>query len=128
MGERYNVEYLIPIFRSGRRSVMVWECFVGEIKGPLVFFDEYKEKNEKINADTYLRILENHLLPFYNAAYELVEKKLMFQQDNSPIHTAKKVAKWFKTKKIKIIDWPANLPDLNFIENIWKILKDNIQK
>ncbi|RHZ83305.1 hypothetical protein Glove_97g61 [Diversispora epigaea] len=51
----------------GRCSVMVWGCFVGEIKGPLP-----------------------HLLPFYNAAHELIGEKLVFQHDNSPIHTAKK--------------------------------------
>ena len=26
------------------------------------------------------------------------------------------------------MDWPANSSDLNPIENIWKLLKDNIQK
>ena len=35
---------------------------------------------------------------------------------------------WFKKKKIKIMDWPASFPDLNPIEKIWKMLKDNIQK
>ena len=127
-GERYDAECLTPTFKSGRCSVMVWGCFVGEIKGPLVFCDEYKEKKEKINANTYIRILDTHLLPFHKAAHELIGRKLVFQHDNSPIHTAKKTVKWFETKKIDKMNWPANSPDLNPIENIWKLLKDNIQK
>ncbi|RHZ79909.1 hypothetical protein Glove_140g66 [Diversispora epigaea] len=31
-----------------------------------------------------------YLLPFYNASNELIGGKLVFQHDNSPIHTAKK--------------------------------------
>ncbi len=43
------------------------------------------------------------------------------------IHTAKIIKEWFRTNKIVIIDWPANFPDLNLIENIWRQLKNNIQ-
>ncbi|CAG8748556.1 15955_t:CDS:1, partial [Cetraspora pellucida] len=41
-----------PIFRSGRRSLMIWACFAGEEKGPLVFM---KERNDAdaINAQRY---------------------------------------------------------------------------
>lgn len=126
--ERFNAECLVPTFKSGRRSVMVWGCFVGEIKGPLVFCDEFREEKEKITAKTYLKILEAHLLPFQRIVYDLSSPHLIFQQDNAPIHTAKIVTKWFEEKNIETINWPANSPDLNPIENIWRLLKDNIQK
>jgi len=127
-GERYDVECLTPTFKSGRRSLMVWGCFVGEIKGPLIFCDEIKEEKEKISANIYLKILESYFLPFKHTAHELVGGGVMFQQDNAPIHTARIVTKWFETNNIKIIDWPAASPDLNPIENIWKLLKNNVQK
>ena len=49
IGERFDNECLAPTFKSGRKSVMVWGCFAGGIKGPLIFCDENKKGNEKIN-------------------------------------------------------------------------------
>jgi transposase len=127
IGERFNTDCLAPTFKSGRKSVMVWGCFAGGIKGPLVFCDENKEGSERINSNTYIRILKSSLCPFHHTVRELTGKPVIFQQDNAPIHSAKITKEWFKTNKIATIDWPANSPDLNPIENIWKQLKDNIQ-
>lgn len=126
-GERFNTECLAPTFKSGRKSVMVWGCFAGGTKGPLIFCDENKEGNERINSNTYITILNSYLLPFERTVHELTGKPAVFQQDNAPIHTAKITKEWFKTNKIVIMDWPANSPDLNPIENLWRQLKDNIQ-
>ncbi|CAG8583151.1 4753_t:CDS:2 [Ambispora gerdemannii] len=48
--------------------------------------------------------------------WELTGSYAIFQQGYASIHTAGK------------INWPANSSDLSPIENIWKILKDNIKK
>ena len=42
----------------------------------------------------------------------------IFQLDNAAVHTSKFMRNWFKTKNIKVLDWPTKSPDINPIENL----------
>ena len=73
--------------------------------------------------------MPSNLLSFQRVVRAATGKATIFQQDNAPIHTARVTREWLEVeKKIKTMDWPANSPDLNPIENIWKLLKDKVQK
>lgn len=76
-----------------------------------------------MDSQMYTEILTGNLLQIiYN------DNSLIFQDDNDPKHTSKHTIEWKKFNEIKYIDWPANSPDLNPIENIWALLKLKMTK
>jgi len=47
-------------------------------------------------------------------------------QDNCRIHIARSIQDTYKASDINVIDWPSRSPDLNIVENIWKIISDHV--
>ena len=52
--------------------------------------------------------------------------KMLFQQDNAPCHASTMTRNWFTQKKIKLLIWPAQSPDLSPIEHIWDVIQRQI--
>ena len=53
---------------------------------------------------------------------------MFLQQDNAPPHVSRATNKFFSKKRLQVIDWPPNSPDLNPIENAWSVLKDKVTR
>ena len=88
-----------------------------ESKSEIVFV------NDKMDASGYQQMLHDHLLPFITLTEN---NKIIFQQDNTPIHTASSSKKWFQDFEIKLLPWPALSPDLNPTENLRSILATKV--
>ncbi|VVT43788.1 uncharacterized protein SAPINGB_P000146 [Magnusiomyces paraingens] len=63
---------------------------------------------------------------------KIAQSGSIFVQDNAPTHKARIVQNWLREwaeqNGVTLVDLPPYSPDLNPIENIWKLLKEEICK
>ncbi len=95
-------------------SLMVWGCISAYGMGSLHVLEG------TMSAERYIKVLEQHMLPSRRRLFQ--GRPCVFQQDNAKPHTAAITTAWLRSRRVRVLNWPAYSPDLSPIENIWCIM------
>lgn len=120
VGEKFSKNCIAPTVKHGGKSLMIWGCMSGYGLGHLY------RCTGSMNQHQYIDVLQNTMFPSASALFGQLNS-FFFQHDNAPCHKAKTVTDFLRRNQVAVLDWPAQSPDMNPIENLWSVMAKNIE-
>lgn len=110
--------YTLKTVKHGGGNIMVWGAFSWHGVGPI------HRIVGRMDQHVYKGIIENVMIPYCSSS---MPATYTFQQDNDPKHTSRLVKNYLLESNVAVLDWPAQSPDLNPIENLWGYVKRELK-
>ena len=120
-GHREDSKYTIGTKKYGGGSVMIWAAIRSD--GKLWI----QRCHDHLTGMDYQWIIEN-TIEERNIFDPNISKQWYFQQDGAPPHSTKATKLYFEQMGVHLLDWPAQSPDLNIIENLWPLISRALPK